>query len=88
MFGIQDSVFADNDGTILSEENPVVLCDYISANKYEYPNWLIISTQNKSEGQYTLTGVIRINEGTTYSVHCKLKMTTMPDVYVSGSILL
>ncbi|MCY6335228.1 hypothetical protein OXV57_09970 [Bacteroides fragilis] len=38
LFGIQDSVFADNDGTILSEENPVVLCDYISANKYEYPN--------------------------------------------------
>lgn len=81
MFGIQDSVFADNDGTILSEENPVVLCDYISANKYEYPNWLIISTQNKSEGQYTLTGVIRINEGTTYSVHCKLK-----DDYYAGCV--
>lgn len=81
LFGIQDSVFADNDGTILSEENPVVLCDYISANKYEYPNWLIISTQNKSEGQYTLTGVIRINEGTTYSVHCKLK-----DDYYAGCV--
>lgn len=77
----EDATFLDNDGTILSEENPVVLCDYISANKYEYPNWLVISTQNKSEGQYTLTGVIRINEGTTYSVRCKLK-----DDYYAGCV--
>lgn len=76
---VQDSVFVDNDGTLLSEGDPAIICDYISAQEYEYPNWLVISTQSKSEEPYyTLTGVIKINEGQTYSNHCKLKDDNYP----------
>ena len=70
MLGVQDSVFVDNGGTTLSEDSPVVSCQYISGVSSAYPNWLILS---KVDSLHTLTGVIRVDKGKVHSAHCQLK---------------
>lgn len=77
MLNVQDSVFVDNGGATLSEDDPVVSCRYISGESSAYPNWLILS---KVDSLHTLTSVIRVDKGKVHSAHCRLK----DSMYVSG----
>lgn len=73
MLGVKDSIFIENEGTLLSEADPIITLNYISMLNPDNPKWLIISTSKQTDTLNTLTGVIQINKNIVYSAHCTLK---------------
>lgn len=73
MLGVKDSIFIDNEGTLLSDADPIMTLNCISMLNRDNPKWLIISTSKLTDTLNTLTGVIQIEENIVYSAHCTLR---------------